>query len=188
MKKLLAITLLLMAVTLNAQEFLGIKVDGKRDAVINAFKLKGFKVNPDYDVNKDLVIRMNGEAGGKRLEVAIVCTPKSKTVWKFSVYLSKQSSWYSLKNDYEEYLKLLSDKYGEPKSKYAFFSSPYEEGDGYEMTAVAVEKCIYAAYWSNQIGISIKISKYNQVNIGYENAVNSALDDKETAELDKTIF
>lgn len=167
---------------------MGIKVDGKKDAVINAFKTKGFKVNPIHDVNKDDVIRMDGEAGGKKLEVGIACTPKSKTVWKFSVYLPKQSSWYYLKNDFEEYLKLLKDKYGDPISKYSFFSSPYEEGDGYEMTAVGVEKCNYAAYWSDQIGIWIKISKYKQVNINYENAINSALYDKEKAELNKTIF
>ncbi len=168
-----------------AQEFLGIKVDGKKDAAINAFKSKGFRV--DSDINKD-VVTMIGNAGGKNFEINIVCSPKSKTVWKFSVYLPAQISWESLRSDYYEYLKILTDKYGEPKSKFSFFSSPYEEGDGYEMIGVGVEKCTYSAYWSDQIGISIKITKYKQVNIRYENAVNSAIDDKEKAELNKTIF
>jgi hypothetical protein len=170
------------------QEFLGIKVGGKKQVVIDAFKSKGFKVSPSSNINKDDVIRLYGNTGGKNLEVAVVCTPKSKIVWKFSVYLPEQTSWYSLKSDYEGYLNLLKNKYGEPESEYSFFSSPYEDGDGYEMTAVGNEKCTYSAYWSSQIGISIKISKFKQINISYENAVNSALDDKERAELDKTIF
>ena len=169
------------------QEFLGIKVDGKKDAVVNAFKAKGFKINTNSGINKDIVT-LFGNAGGKNIEIAIVCTPKTKTVWKFSVYLPEKASWFSLKSDYEDYLQILIDKYGEPNSKYAFFSSPYEEGDGYEMTAVGADKCTYSAFWSSEIGISIKISKFKQVNIAYENPKNSALDDKETAELNKSIF
>lgn len=189
MKKPLFLFISTLIISLSyGQEFLGIKVGGKKEAVINAFKSKGFKVSPSSNIIKDNVIRLNGSAGGKNLEVAIVCTPKSKIVWKFSVYLPEQSSWYLLKSDYEEHLKLLKNKYGEPNAEYSFFSSPYEEGDGYEMTAVSIEKCTYSAFWPSQIGISIKISKFKQVNISYENAVNSALDDKERAELDKTIF
>jgi len=56
------------------------------------------------------------------------------------------------------------------------------------MTAVGADKCTYSAFWSSEIGISIKFSKFKQVNIAYENPKNSALDDKETAELNKSIF
>jgi hypothetical protein len=188
MKKIISVILVInIFYSSYGQEFLGIKVEGKKDAVINAFKLKGFKIATNSDMNRD-VVRLEGMAGGNNIELAIVCSPKSKTVWKFSVYLPAKTSWNSLERDYEDYLKILTDKYGEPKSKYAFFSSPYENGDGYEMTAVSAEKCTYSAFWPPQIGVSIKITKYKQVNISYENAINSALDDKETSEVNKAIF
>lgn len=169
------------------QEFLGIKVDGKKDAVIQAFKSKGFKIKPDSDITKD-VVTLEGMAGSNYIDIAIVCTPKSKTVWKFSVRLPEKTSWSSLKSEYEQYLDILINKYGEPQKKYNFFSSPYKEGDGYEMTALSVEKCFFSAYWTDNTGVSIKISKFKQVNISYENATNSLLDDKERSDVNKNIF
>lgn len=167
------------------QEFLGIKVDGKKDAVINAFKLKGFTVKGDS--NKDAVT-MLGNAAGKSVELVIQSSPITKTVWQFSVYLPEQSTWTYLKSDYEEYLKLLTQKYGSPDKTYSFFSSPYSEGDGYEMTGVYVDKCHYTAFWPSDKGVRIKITKWKQVCIIYENSTNSALDDKETNEMNAKAF
>lgn len=168
-----------------SQEFLGVKVGGKKEAVVNVFKSKGFKVTGDI---KEDVVSMKGIAASKELELNIVCSPISKTVWKFSVYFPEQSTWSRLKYDYEAYLKILKDKYGEPKNSFDFFNSPFEEGDGYEMTAVATEKCSYAAFWDVNIGISIKITKWKQVNISYENAVNSLLEEKERNSIDSKVF
>ncbi len=167
------------------QEFLGIKVDGKSQDVVNAFKAKGFVSKTQTNPN---VVTLNGTVSGKSFEVLVVSTPKSKTVWKISVYLPQKTSWYSLKSEYEEYLKILTDKYGIPENSYTFFSSPYSEGDGYEMTGVSSEKCNYAAFWSEERGISIEISKYKQVNISYQNNTNTILNRKEKAEVDKDIF
>jgi hypothetical protein len=167
-------------------EFLGIQVNGKRDAVIDAFKSKGFIVVGD--INKGNVASMKGTVSGKQFELMIVSSPKSKIVWKFSVFLPEQSTWNSLKNNYFDYLKILSSKYGEPEKTYEFFSSPYKEGDGYEMTGVGVEKSHYSAFWSDEKGISISITKWKQVKISYENQNNSKIAEKETSEVDSTIF
>ncbi len=183
MKKYLLIILVSPFFTASAQEFMGIKVDGKKDAIISVFKAKGF--TPSGDMSKD-VVAMKGNVGGKVLELNIVCSPTSKTVWKFSVYLPEQSTWYALKSEYEEYLKLLTEKYGEPNSKYNFFASPYEEGDGFEMTAIYAEKCHYSAFWDK--GYSISISKWKQINITYENNVNIELMKKEKEQLNKNSF
>jgi len=180
-------TLCSMLSSINGQEFLGIKVDGKKDAVIQSFKSKGFKIKSDSDINKD-VVTLEGMAGTNNIDIAIVCTPKTKTVWKFSVRLPEKTTWTSLKNDFEQYLEILINKYGEPQKKYNFFSSPYKEGDGYEMTALSAEKCFFSAYWTDNLGVSIKISKFKQVNISYENVINSSLYDKERDELNKSIF
>jgi hypothetical protein len=131
---------------------------------------------------------MEGFVGDRNLEVYIKCTPITKTVWGFNVYLPKQTSWSSLKREYEEYLDVLSKKYGEPETKYNFFSSPYKEGDGDEMTAVAVDKCTYSAFWTKNSGLWISISKFKQVVISYENKSNSDLDDKEKSEIKEKIF
>lgn len=72
-----------------SQEFLGVKVGEKKEAVVNVFKSKGFKVTGDI---KEDVVSMKGTAAGKELELNIVCSPISKTVWKFSVYFPEQST------------------------------------------------------------------------------------------------
>jgi len=168
-------------------EFLGIEVDGKRDEVIEKFKAKGFIVKGD--INKGPVVAMKGSVGNLNFELNIVSTPKSKIVRKFVVYLPEQSTWNSLLDDYTRFKKTLTDKYGNPQDSFNFFSSPYELGDGYEMTAVAAEKATYAAYWTLKgYALSIEISKWKQVRIAYENENNSKIAEKEQKDIDSNIF
>jgi hypothetical protein len=131
---------------------------------------------------------MEGNIGSKTYEIVISVTPKTKQVWKLSVYLPKSENWSRIKDEYNEYLDLLTTKYGKPEKTYAFFASPYKEGDGYEMIAVGLEKCYYTAFWEDTIGVSIQISKFKQVNVSYENKKNSELRDAEKKEIDSNIF
>ena len=73
---------------------------------------------------REHVALMKGLFTGKWVEVLILSSPKTKTVWKVSVYYSKQESWTSLKSDYNEMVELFTKKYGEPKDHFEFFSSP----------------------------------------------------------------
>ena len=188
MKKGIMILLLTFLTIISfSQEFIGIKVDGNINDVVEKFKGKGLKVS-NRGSSTPNVISMEGIVGNRNLELNIVCTPTTKIVWKFAVYLPKQTLWTSLKSEYEEYLDLLTKKYGKPKSTYNFFSSPYKEGDGYEMTAVAVEKCTYSAFWPGNLGLYIEISKWKQVKINYENRTNSALSKIEQDEIKNKIF
>lgn len=131
---------------------------------------------------------MRGKANNMELELVISCSPISKKVWKVSVYLPKQDTWEALKEQYDEYLENLTEKYGKPENVYTGFSGGYEEGDGDEMEGVAADKCNYSAYWKSSKGISIKISEYKQIKIGYENEVNSKIDDQEKKKLKTSIF
>jgi len=186
LKKLLVVSLFtLVAMVSFGQDFMGIKVEGKRIDVINQFKSKGFYIVKDDNPN---VASLKGNVSGRTYEVSIVSSPISHTVWKIVVYLPEITEWYSLKSNYETYLKVLTEKYGEPEKTYHFFSSPYTEGDGYEMTGVFAGKCNYVAYWPESKGISIEISKWKQVKINYENPINSVLDDKEKSSVDVKIF
>lgn len=175
-----------LSVSCFGQEFLGIKVDGTKQEVINKFIAKGFKKKSLPSGNDD-VTSMEGTYSGTKYEVNIVNSPISKKVWKIAVYLPEQVSWYSLKAEYNRYLEMLTSKYGEPTNSYSFFSSPYYEGDGYELSALRLEKCNYSAYWLDVV-VSVEISKYKQIKISYENKVNSAIDDQEREKINKNIF
>lgn len=166
------------------QEFMGVKVEGDKAAFIKKFKENGYVVVSE-NANS---ATMKGTLGGTEYELILHATPKSKQIWKLSVFLPEATSWNTIKREYEDYLNILTEKYGTPDKKYAFFSSPYYEGDGYEMSAITLEKCNYFAYWNDSIGISIQISKYKQVKISYENAKNSKLDDLEKKEINSKIF
>jgi len=185
MKKVFVILICnLFTISTFAQEFLGIKVDGKRQEVINKFIAKGFKVTSQKGSSN--VVAMEGKVNDTNIELNIVNSPTTSIVWKFAIYLPKQDSWYSIKSQYNSYLNTLTEKYGEPTNSYNNFINPYYEGDGYEMSAIAIDKCNFISFWNN--GTSIKISKFKQVQISYENAINSAIDDEEKKALNNKIF
>lgn len=167
------------------QEFLGIKVDGKLDSVIAKFKSKGFTLKIT-ESKKDSSI-MEGMAGNSHVEIYISATPVTFMVWKFSVLLPKESSWAALKASYDKYFGILKVKYGEPTKSFDFFISPFSRGDGNELQAVRLEKCIMSSYWT-KLSVGIEISPYDQVKIAYENIINSALANEERKEINNKIF
>lgn len=112
-------------------------------------------------------------AGYSDCEVFVFSTLDKSCIFKVSVYLPVKTIWGDLKSCYNGMLDSYKDKYGEPKDDFKFFSTPYYEGDGYEMTAVEIEKCFYAAIWELRYGnILMEISKYKQVRIVYEDENN----------------
>ncbi len=182
MKKVSIVIALVIASFISySQEFMGIKVGGTSQECVNAFKKKGFSVVKVYD---DLV-QMEGIVNGENYELNIVTTPISKKVWKFSVYLEEKSTWLALKRHYQNTKEALKNKYGEPKGDFESFTKPYYEGDGYEMSAVALEKVSYGTFWDN---IAVYISKYKQVCIQYENPVNTELKKQEQKEIESKTF
>lgn len=169
-KNIILLLLIFLSITSFSQEFLGIKVDGKMNDVVEKFKQKGFKV-----INDGIpVISMEGIIENKKLEIYIVCTPKTNIVWKITEYLPEQTLWNSLKKEYYQNLELLIKKYGEPSNEVKSFLPPYKEGDGNEMSHVANNLVLYMANWSND-KVLIEITKYKQVKITYRNNINARL-------------
>jgi len=185
MKFFFLFSFIIVTMGVHAQEFMGVKVEGDKLNLISQFKSKGFVLKGDS--KQDAVI-MEGNIGSKTYEIVISVTPKTKQVWKLSVYLPKSENWSRIREEYNEYLDLLTTKYGKPEQTYAFFASPYKEGDGYEMSAIGLEKCYYSAYWEDNIGISIQISKFKQVKVSYENKKNVELLEVEKKEVNSKIF
>ncbi len=168
--------------------FMGIPIEGDAVLFINKLKAKGFKVI-NYDAN---VTTMSGVfLGTLTNSIMIVHTPKSKQVWKVGVYMPEQNTWSSLKFEYQSLLSKLNNKYGEPATSFFSFMSPYEEGDGYELTAVQMEKSNIVAWWDLTFTdgtpsglIMLEMTKWKQNSIIWENSVNTELKKKEQAELD----
>jgi len=73
---------------------------------------------------------------------------------------------------YDNLKRSLIAKYGEPTDDFHFFSSPYEENDGYELTAFRVGKATFASYWhpgpGKNVPVSIDITQRLNVEVTYE--------------------
>jgi hypothetical protein len=187
MKTLILSIAIFLSVSSFSQSFDGIPISGDLPTMIAKLKAKGYV----YVNTEDGVASLKGKiASIYNVEVLVFTTPKSKKVCKVVAYLDKNINWYSIKAEYEKFVDILTEKYGEPDVHYEFFSSPYEAGDGYEMTALAVEKCTYTTYWlnKNNTSIVVEISKYKQVKLGYENDEIMKIRKSEFASLESNSF
>jgi hypothetical protein len=91
------------------------------------------------------------------------------------------TTWSLLKSQYEEYKELYKKKYSDIECKsFEFFKDPYDEGDGYELQALSLDKCIYASFFDTPAGyIAVKLSSTACVSISYEDGINIELRDSE---------
>ena len=182
-------TFIINIYTINGQTFSDVPVSGSLTSVITKFQAKGFRLHKVYDNTGAIVL---GTHMGRPVEIIITATPKTKQVFKYTVYLSKHTTWIPLLNDYRSMVRALTSKYGESTHEREEFLYPYDDGDsdGKEMTAVLVEKCQYMTAWLNkyQNNILVAISEYAQVKIVYENPILMDLHLKETDEVNGRIF
>lgn len=84
------------------------------------------------------------------------------------------ASWNILKAKYIYYKDIFTEKYGK-SAFYELFSYPYDEGDGFEMTALRVDKCTYMSFWydvfDNSMMIEVKPDgAAGYIQISYENS------------------
>ncbi len=161
--------------------FRAVPIDGSLRAFTSQIEAKGFTLV--YTPSDNSGAAFTGEFIGKEVTLLVITSPKTRTVWKVVVDFRDQRSWYSLKSDYRDLKNSLTLKYGIPTS-YEYFRSPYEEGDGYEMTAIYAEKCVYVSYFDVKendkvVGtIALSIEKHDDqgyVSLRYEDAVNASM-------------
>jgi hypothetical protein len=175
-----------IATTTNAQYFNEVKIDGSSTEYLAKIKAKGYVFKKYFDNNNGAILMKDLN------ELYVFWTPKTKLVYKVSIYFPKKDGWYSLKSQYGEYKDMLSNKYGEPKDVYEYFTKPYYEGDGYEMTALSVGKVSYFSFWdlSNEqnLQLGLSITKYDQVEISYENYKNTLLKNQEQNAINSKVF
>jgi len=175
---------LFISLTLYAQDhltFKGIPIDGPLSAFVEQMKAAGFTLT----LSTTNGVAMEGTfAGFDDCTVLIVCTANSKTVWKVAVKLPVQNSWSSARYRYADFKDRFTDKYGKPSDCFEFFMSPYEEGDGYELQAIGLEKGHYSTYWQLPGGIiAVEISASNNtkgwVQFTYEDNQGASLKEME---------
>lgn len=192
MKKITTtLALMLISILSHAQVFMGIHVSGPIASFTQQIRAKGFTLN--LQESQGNIYVYNGTLSGTTVEVIAVTTPTSKVVKKVAVFYPIQESWYSLKSDFTAISERIVNKYGQPNDTYSFFESPYEEGDGYEMTGVAVEKCFYLSVWKasaaypNQT-IAVRITKAQRVSLVYENDALMEKSEIEQQKIDQSTY
>ena len=141
---------------------------------------KGFDYRPDSERESENIFSYTGKFIEKDVELRVMVTPKTKTVWRVNVELPESVTWADLKRDFFDLVEKLSQKYGLALQKKAFFSKPYSDGDGNELLAIFQKKCKYVYSWKPENGIiGIEIISYKEgtalINIWYEDKNASAL-------------
>lgn len=177
-----AILLLTMAFIANAQNdhltFKGIEIDGEVSEFVKKLEAKGYTTF----VEIDKAAILTGEFAGENAKI-FVLGGKDEKVWKIAVHFEKKSTWNDLKLSYISYKEALTKKYGEGES-YEFFKPPYYEGDGYELSALKLDKCTYLTYFRTKNGsIGVEIATDNYVEITYEDKENVKLHKKKKEQM-----
>ena len=186
--KLILVFLLLLSNLSFGQTIDGITLGKTEKEVISKLTSKGFKlINAVSKTQKKYKGKLSNEDD---VEITIVSTPKTKLVWKL-VITKYAYSWSSAKSTFNNYKAKLVNKYGDSTLDYHYFSTPYFEGDGYEMQALLNDKCTWSSSWDSPV-IRIEINSYKYdvatIRIHYENPEASKIDDIEKAEIDNKTF
>jgi hypothetical protein len=187
-KYILTMFAMLVFATSFAQTFDGVKIGGTLAQMRFKLEQKGYK----FDEVKNNILWMKGTLANKKVMIGVVGTPKSKTAWKIVAYLDERKNWYDLKNEFENINTILAKKYGETETCFRFFSTPYYEGDGYEISALANDKVTFSCYYpnkeDNKLNISVEISSTSCILLTYEHIENTLLMKKEKDEAEMSSF
>ena len=169
MKKLLLSLALILALAMPAAaehaRFLGIEIDGSQEQ----FKQQLLRVGGirciESRCDDDGYVYSGSYAGYDNC--AFYVLEGAGKVFAVVVYLPEASSWRQIKRQFTQMCNEYASNSNFNRTSYSTsFESPYAEGDGDEMLAVANQKCNYkAAYSSTLSTVIISISKYKQVKI-----------------------
>lgn len=186
MKNLILIIALFISVNIFAQSFDGVPISGDLPTAVAKYKAKGYSLSKYIEQGAIL----KGKVAGREIELFVFVTPKTKKVCKMVAFFDEETSWYSLKSTYNTFYDILTEKYGYPDDKFAKFLDPYYEGDGYELSAVGLDKSLFAAYWyrKDNLTVAVEISKYKQVKLVYENNIMMDIKSKEQSEIESKAF
>lgn len=152
-------------------KFMGIEVTGIFEDFKDSLEIRGFSYMSSFET----LHKFYGKFANEIVSLNILTTPKTKTVCKVIVYFPEKHDWREIKADYFIKKNMFKSKYSVDKD-FEFFSSPYEDGDGYEKRALAQDKCNYISFFFAEGGhITVEIDKSAQVKVTYEDKINMDL-------------
>lgn len=148
--------------------FMGIPIAGSSEIFIKQLEDKGFVKTGEFESSYNFV----GKFANEIVKLTFLASPRTNTVCKVIVLFPEKDTWTELKQDYFKKKNLYKSKYLLTDA-FEFFSSPYEDGDGYELRAVVADKCSYASFFSEIGGhIGVEISPNKCIKVTYEDDEN----------------
>ena len=154
---------------------MGVEIAGDYSSFKDSLESKGFV----YTTSFETMYKFYGRFVNEIVKLEVLATPRTNKVCKVIVYFPEKETWSDMKKDYFDKKRLYSEKYPIDRD-YEFFSFPYEDGDGYEMRAVALDKCKFISFFLAIGGhITLEINKSSQVKVVYEDRVNIKTAQKE---------
>jgi hypothetical protein len=181
---LVCFTLSISAFSQEHLTFKGVPINGYLPDFVEEMKEKGFS----FETVGDGTAWMEGNFLNENCSLYMLVSPKSQLVYCVVITLPKKDSWYRLKSSYKDIISQYQKKYGKPSDSNAYFSSPYYEGDGYELQALRLNKCQYNTYWKLTEG-SIRVvmgtgsTLEGDLLIYYTDSINSLLNDQEEGDI-----
>lgn len=167
--------------------FKEIEIDGDIQSFCSKLETVGFIFDDYFDDRHNIALLKGSFAARDNCDICVYNSEYINKIWKVVIFLPICQDWFSLKADYLYFKKIYSKKYGVPES-FEFFMHPYFDGDGKEIKAIENGKFGYSSFWTVPTGtISLLISEFKQINIGYEDKINSNLKisaENEIAEMD----
>lgn len=123
---------------------------------------------PIYKTDKDGDYWFKGAMLGQQVQGFVIFRKGRAAKIVFSLLTPDPEA----RGTYSDLKQALIGKYGEPDNDFAFFKSPYYEGDGYEESAIKLGKGVFSAFWTGsaeQLGsLHVSIEKNLTVMVRYE--------------------
>lgn len=153
-------------------EFQGVPINGSMSSVSLGLTGKGYEVSYSSETS----IELTGTFMDK--PCAIGLSPSSYTGKMYELlilFTEGGDDWNTLKATYEEVVAYYTKEYGAPIEDSRGFFSPYSEGDGNEMQAIAEDMCDYITTFKTDKGeIVPQITSFG-VTVFYTDAENYRL-------------
>lgn len=135
-------------------KFKGIPITGSKENFVKELKKQGFKSS---EIGDEF---LKGIFAQRDCYILINTTPITKQAFHIIVLFDDFNNWNEIKNKFDELEKQLYLKYKvSPQSEKEFFY-PYEEGDGFELTAIKSGKINYYSIFKLEKGV-IHLTFYN---------------------------
>ena len=134
-------------------KFMGIPINGTLESFTQKLVAKGLKREHAWEND----VLLNGTFAGKSGSgVCVMRIPSRNIVYKVVVCLPSKDTWEWLEDDYTEFKRMLTSKYGDPfKYSESFKEGTYVGSDHLKISALKEGKCEYYSIWGSTEGMIV---------------------------------